>query len=399
MSMKSFVTPKRVTSRLKQFLRNVFLPIFILATLTPFAFAQTDDYTSAYIGYHLNNFEYSEKIWTELAKNGDMNSQYALGVMQLRGESTNSSPKKAFEWFSMAAEQGHSTAMFNVGVALWEGSGVEQNREEALVWWEQAANKGDSGAQFNLGLAHYLGEEKQRNIEVAAKWISLAEQQNHPEANRVLQAIIDENPGVTSKIVSQGTVAQPDNQTGSEIAAPSTVEISSPEPAESEPEAVVTTDQPEETPPSDTQTYWKTSLASDLRSSPKKNAPAFLPLPAETPVDVIQTRGQWSKVTLPEGLKTWIYNKYLITNADSGTVNGTNIRVRPNASTDNATSPPLGIYRNGDEVKVLNQYETWAQIRAPKYIGGWIPTKNLVSYNDTKENRQALWALRAGEGL
>ncbi|NKB77570.1 MAG: SH3 domain-containing protein [Gammaproteobacteria bacterium] len=396
MSTKTVTFSKQVILHSQQHLRNAVLTIFLFVGWSSLVFAQTDDYTSAYIGYHLNNFEYSEKVWTELAQNGDMNSQYALGVMQLRGESANSSPQKAFKWFDMAAQQGHSTAMFNVGVALWEGSGVEQNRETALAWWEQAANKGDSGAQFNLGLAYYLGEEKQRNIEVAAKWIGLAEQQNHPEANRVLQAIMDENPSVAAKIVSQGTVSQSTNQNNAEIAAPELVETTAPE---SEHESEIVINEQEETPTSGAQTFWKTSITAELRSSPKKNAPVFTQLPVDTPVEILQTRGPWSKVTLPEGIKTWIYNKYLVTNADSGTISGTNVRVRPQASTDNTSSPPLGIYRNGDEVKVLNQYETWTQIRAPKYIGGWVLTKNLASYNDNEANREALWAKRVAEGL
>ena len=360
------------------------------------AMAQSDDYTSAYIGYHLNNFEYAEKIWTELANDGDMNSQYALGVMQLRGESKNSSPEKAYQWFLLAAKKGHSTAMFNVGVALWEGSGVEQDREEALEWWQQSAEKGDSGAQFNLGLAYYLGEILPRDIDTAAKWISKAEQKNHPEANRVLQAIMDENPKIAAQLKDRPKPDPNQTPTNGAIARPV-------EPTQGENATVANTQSDSTTvnttAPSGGNTYWKTSVSTQVRSSPKTNAPAFLDLPVDTPVEILQTRGSWSKLTLPTGLKTWIYNKYLTVEDQTGTIKGSGVRVRPKASTNNTTSPPLGIYREGDKVRVLNRYENWTQIRAPKYIGGWVATKDLTKYQDSEENRQALWDKKISEGL
>ena len=366
----------------------------------PSAHSQTDDYTSAYIGYHLNNFEYSEKIWTKLAQEGDMNSQYALGVMQLRGESKNSSPENAYKWFSMAADQGHSTAMFNVGVALWEGSGVKQDRNHALSWWQKSAEKGDSGAQFNLGLAYYLGEERDRDIEEAAKWISLAEQQNHPEANRVLQAIMDENPVIAARLKDRpqpnANQGQSQDQNTAAIAAPKEPEASTSTEASTQANTQATTDN---TATSAGNSYWKTASGVQLKSDPKRSAPSFTELPEDTPVDVIQTRGEWAKVTLPDGLKTWIFNKFLSVQGSTGSITGTNVRVRPRASTDNNTSPPLGVYKNGDKVTVLNRYENWTQIRAPKYVGGWVPLSALEKYRDSQEGRKDLWSKRVSEGL
>ena len=114
--------------------------------------AQSEEYQKAFSAYQVQDFPNAERIWKSLAEKGDFNAQYALGVMELRGETQNPSNENAFRWFLEAANQGHVTAMFNVGVAFWEGAGTAQDKRMALQWWEQSAEAGDSGAQFNLGL-------------------------------------------------------------------------------------------------------------------------------------------------------------------------------------------------------------------------------------------------------
>ena len=150
-----------------------------MLSLNPVA-AQSSRYAEAFTAYQNQKFNDAESIWLELANAGDVNAQYALGVMHLRQEASDASPAAAFSWFEKAAGQGHATAMFNLGVAYWEGTGVTQNKGQALDLWEQSAQKGDSGAQFNLGLAYYIGEERNPDLAQAAKWIGRAAKQNHP---------------------------------------------------------------------------------------------------------------------------------------------------------------------------------------------------------------------------
>ena len=244
------------------------------------ATAQSETYKLAYSAYQTQNFSKADALWRRLANEGDINAQYALDVMELRREAPNATPKKAFNWFNKVAVKGHSTAMFNVGVAYWEGSGVQKDREKALEWWQQSAEARDSGAQFNLGLAYYIGEEKDTSLAVAAKWIGMAAEQNHPEARKIYEILIKENPELAEAV--------------------------------------------------ETYSYWKTTLDSAIIIEPGIAGKIFYTLPESSPVEIIQSDNNWTKITLPEGLKTWVFEKFLSVSGSNGTITRSGVRVRQN---------------------------------------------------------------------
>ena len=50
------------------------------------------------------------------------------------------------------AKAGDSEIQFNLGVMYNEGRGISQNLDEALYWFKRAAEKGDADAQAKLGM-------------------------------------------------------------------------------------------------------------------------------------------------------------------------------------------------------------------------------------------------------
>ena len=366
------------------------LVIFVLSIAPDLLLAQSDKFMTAYYAYQNQDFKTAGNTWRTLAQAGDINAQYAIGVMELRRETSNASPAGAFKWFKKAAIQGHSTAMFNIGVAYWDGSGIQKNRTKALQWWEKSAIAGNSGAQFNLGLAYYIGEEVITDLDKATQWISMAAKQNHAEAERIYNILIRNSPTLT-----KNESARTENNSNSEIVESENIVID---------QAAIPTiesSQKTETVQKQTQTeeFWKTIQKANLLTKPNESGLNISSLPAGAPVEVIKSQGEWSQVTLPAGLKMWVYEKFIVVNNGRGKIKGTGVRVRPKPTTDNLISPPAGSYRNGDNVAVLVKKEEWYQIRAPKHIGGWIPNSNLEKYQDSKKNRTQLWDLMMAEGL
>ncbi|MEJ2177498.1 MAG: SH3 domain-containing protein, partial [Gammaproteobacteria bacterium] len=84
---------------------------------------------------------------------------------------------------------------------------------------------------------------------------------------------------------------------------------------------------------------------------------------------------------------------------DRGLINAESVRVRPGPSTDNNTSPPLGRYKDGEQVRILGQQGDWTEIRAPKTIGAWIKIEDITEYRDTAENRRQQWQQSLADGL
>jgi len=356
--------------------------VFAMSVLISPAMAQGSPYEQAFTAYQNQKFVEAENLWTELASAGDVNAQYALGVMHLRREATDASPVAAFSWFEKAADKGHPTAMFNLGVAYWEGTGVEQDKSRALELWQQAAEQGDSGAQFNLGLAYYIGEERAPDLALARSWISEAANQNHPEAQRILKVIESE---MLTPAAPQPVASDPGSDA---VVVASTAVLED------------TTTEAAETASVDTQVlnqYWKTK-GNPTAIFNKPDGISFRELPPGTPLEINGQDGGWARITVPDGLRTWVYSKFIDIEGDNGVINADSVRVRPAPSTDNDVSPSLGRYSRGDEVRVLGVEQDWVEIRAPKKVSAWIKVENIVEYQDTAENRATTWQRASDAG-
>ena len=88
------------------------------------------------------------------------------------------------------AENGDVESQFNLGIQYQDGKGVEQNFKEAIKWYREAAEQGDSDAQNNLGFMYEKGLGVERDFDEATKWYRKASEQGDIEAQKRLQKLI-----------------------------------------------------------------------------------------------------------------------------------------------------------------------------------------------------------------
>ncbi|MDX1812753.1 MAG: tetratricopeptide repeat protein, partial [Gammaproteobacteria bacterium] len=74
------------------------------------------DFNEALNAYQAGDYAEAIRIWTALAEQGDVRSQYNLGVLYDAGEVVPKNDWEAAMWFERAAEQGYADAQFNLGV-------------------------------------------------------------------------------------------------------------------------------------------------------------------------------------------------------------------------------------------------------------------------------------------
>ena len=80
------------------------------------------------------------------AKSGSADDQYKLA--QIYAELKL--PKKAAEFYKLAAEQGHASAQYQLARCYEFGKGIDSDLEKALTLYQQAADQGLREAQFDL---------------------------------------------------------------------------------------------------------------------------------------------------------------------------------------------------------------------------------------------------------
>jgi uncharacterized protein len=116
----------------------------------------------------------------KLARQGNAEAQYHLGMMFNNGIGTSQDPKQAFEWFEKAARSGDPLGSYKVG-CYFDGQfkgDVPVDPDKALHHKLVAAQAGYVLAQHDVGVAFLERNEFER----AVKWWEAAARQGYPVA-------------------------------------------------------------------------------------------------------------------------------------------------------------------------------------------------------------------------
>ncbi len=84
--------------------------------------------------------------YTAKAHEGDVDSQYNLGIIYYHGEGVPRDFEKALAWFRKAAEQDDPDAQYNLGFMYGRGEGVGKDQRQSFEWFRKAAEQGHAGA-------------------------------------------------------------------------------------------------------------------------------------------------------------------------------------------------------------------------------------------------------------
>lgn len=158
-----------------------------------------------------------------LAKQGNKEAQYDVGIMYEKGRGVDRNPRKAVHWLGEAARQGHATAMAELGIIYFEGNGVSPDYAKAFSLLSSASTQHIPSAEFYLGRIYEQGKGTRRNLNVALQWYrraakdgyypargKIAELQARIQAAQAQQAAAAApRPATTSRPVPVAPVAKP----------------------------------------------------------------------------------------------------------------------------------------------------------------------------------------------
>ena len=114
------------------------------------------------------------------AVQGEMRSQWRLGMMYLNGEGTEKNDKLAFQWVEQSALQGYENGIISYAVMNAMGEGTEVNPEKAFEWYGKAAKNGSHHALRSIGYMIYQGDgvEENQALGVAAMIVAAEGDEN-----------------------------------------------------------------------------------------------------------------------------------------------------------------------------------------------------------------------------
>ena len=171
-----------MAAKLKLFIAAALCAGFTLGLTAP-AWAGLDKGVAA---YDRGDYAAALREWRPLAKQGNANAQYNLGIMYNNGRGVPQDFAEAVKWYRKAAEQGMAEAQVNLGVMYmyYNGHGVPQDLAEAVKWNRKAAEQGDAGAQYNLGVMYDNGQGVPQDYAQAHMWFNFAASRFPPGAKR-----------------------------------------------------------------------------------------------------------------------------------------------------------------------------------------------------------------------
>ena len=116
------------------------------------------------------------------AMKGDVNSQYELGLLFIRGDAVRKDFTRGVELLQHAAEQNHLGAQLQLAEMYLRGMELKQDAAEAFKWYLRAAQHGDAQAQYMLGNLYRSGSGVGENHAEARRWYAAAAKQGHAKA-------------------------------------------------------------------------------------------------------------------------------------------------------------------------------------------------------------------------
>ena len=145
-----------------------------LALAATASVSRADALSDAQAAFDRGEIERAAELWRELARSGEPEAAFRLGLLHDLGLGPAPDPTEAFGRYLQAAHEGHAAAQFNVGVMLDAGTGPLWSPSAAATWYARSASKGLARAQYNLALLYADGDGLPRNTGLARAWMRRA---------------------------------------------------------------------------------------------------------------------------------------------------------------------------------------------------------------------------------
>ena len=161
------------------------LCVFSLALIFPCYSATTQSKNKTCKGSFQKDSDYAFGVCIREAIKGDAYSQYSIGIMYVNGDG-EIDYKKAFTWFTKAADNGHIEALLNLSAMHTLGEVVPKNLNKAFELNLKAAVLGNTIAQNNVGLCYEIGSGTSIDLKESFYWYSKAAESGMDSAQNAL---------------------------------------------------------------------------------------------------------------------------------------------------------------------------------------------------------------------
>lgn len=125
-------------------------------------------------------------------------------------------------------------------------------------------------------------------------------------------------------------------------------------------------------------------------ASANAGSPVLGTLRRGTPVQIIETRGDWAQVQIPQGFNVWVFGRYVNESGAIAQITADKVRARSLPSTA-SNSAVVGVFQRGDRVAVVSRQGDWKRVRAPQSMTGWVRRSQIDELTAVSEDWRTRW--------
>ena len=159
--------------------------------------AMSREYQTGYYAYKSGDFAEARQSWEVAALKDDPYAQYALGLMNYRGDIGRPDYTEAAKWFQKAAKANHSGAIYYIGLLYFNGHGLHYDQFRATRYFKRAlaADPTNGDAAYLIGAQYFHGRGARQNFVEAARYFEMAAKTNHHAAQFMYGAMLERGWG------------------------------------------------------------------------------------------------------------------------------------------------------------------------------------------------------------
>ena len=148
------------------------------------------DYLEGWAALEAGDAEAARQAWIGEANNGDVDLQFAIGLLHESGLLGTVDHEEALRWYRAAAGRGLAAAQTRLARMIAAGQGVEADPELAADLLKKAAEAGYAPAQYNLAIAYEGAAGVPLDPDLAVTWYQRAAAQGLPEATYAMGRLV-----------------------------------------------------------------------------------------------------------------------------------------------------------------------------------------------------------------
>lgn len=155
---------------------------YILITIALFTLLYANNYEMGDEAYENGDIKTAIVFWKKGVKAGELESQFMLGLLYLRGDDVEPDTSKAATLLAKTFNENEETLQITVALVYYKNRGHEAEDENAIKEFEIAIDKEGEIAQYNLGMLFLNGSGVDKDLKKGAALIKKAKNGNLEKA-------------------------------------------------------------------------------------------------------------------------------------------------------------------------------------------------------------------------